>query len=104
MHDDLVIPASYDVWLTNLKHHLDRKPGSKAELARYITACDGTQFEGAQVRVSKILKGALVPSAHAFIDIAVWLQHRTGSDSAARLGITDDTPPPQTFVESGLGG
>ena len=33
MHDDLVIPASYDVWLTKLKHHLDRKPGSKAELA-----------------------------------------------------------------------
>ena len=76
MTDDLTIPASYDVWLTDLKFHLDRTPGSKAALARHIAATDGTQFSGAQVRVSKILKSAIIPSAVAFIDMAVWLQQQ----------------------------
>jgi len=94
MTEDLTIPASYDVWLTDLKFHLDRTPGSKAALARYIAATDGTKFSGAQVRVSKILNGSLVPSAHAFIDIAVWLQQQQdGTGKSARLERADEPAP-----------
>lgn len=91
---ELTIPASYDVWLTDLKHYLDRGAGRKAELARHIAATDGTKFEGAQVRVSKILKGSLVPSAHAFLDMAVWLQQQQNeSGEVARLERADEPEP-----------
>ena len=98
MHDDLVIPASYDVWLTKLKHHLDRKPGSKAELARYLAAVRGWQPNTANAFVTRLVQQKVEPSASLFLDIAIWLQRRTGSDSAARLGITDDIMPCPSFI------
>ena len=98
MHDDLVIPASYDVWLTNLKHHLDRKTGSKAELARYLAAVRGIKIPSAKVKVSELLSHRYMPAADLFIDITIWLQRRTGSGSTARLGITDDIMPCSSFI------
>jgi hypothetical protein len=73
----LHIPANYDVWLTGLKHHLDRHRGSKAELARYLAHVRGLQEKGAVVTLSKILrKDGTRPGVDVFLDIAAWLQRR----------------------------
>lgn len=72
----ILIPASYDVWLTALKDHLNRHPGSKADLARYLEKVLEIKFSSAQVKVSQLLAEKFVPSAHTFMDIASWLQRQ----------------------------
>lgn len=72
----LHIPASYDVWLTGLKHHLDRHRGSKAELARYLAHLHTISVESAVVKVSRILGETRKPEVDVFLDIAAWLQRR----------------------------
>jgi hypothetical protein len=91
MTDDLLIPASYDVWLTDLKHHLDRTPGSKAALARYLVHVRDWKADTAKVYVSKIIGSKLTPAADLFIDIAAWLQRQQeGAGDSARLERADE--------------
>ncbi len=82
MTDDLTIPASYDVWLTDLKDHLDRTPGSKAALARYLSECRGIKLPSAKVKVSELLSQRYMPGADLFFDIAIWLQGQQHGASA----------------------
>lgn len=94
MHDDLVIPASYEVWLTELKHHLDRTPGSKAALARHLVSVRGIKEKAAFVALLKILRGDSRPGVDVFFDLAIWLQAQTSGDTrTARIEPTDDAPP-----------
>lgn len=101
MNDDIVIPASYDVWLTDLKHHLDRTPGSKAALARYLESCRGLKPASAKVKVSELLRRRSMPGADLFIDIAAWLQQETTRrEDPMRLERHDEPEPvgPRTEV------
>jgi hypothetical protein len=98
----LHIPASYDVWLTGLKLHLDRHRGSKAELARYLAHMRGWQEKGAVVTLAKILrKDGTRPGVDVFIDIAAWLQRRQDAlnDPPVPMPLLDtpaqDLPPRQ---------
>ena len=94
MTDDLTIPASYDVWLTDLKHHLDRTPGSKAALARYLVTARGSKPESVKSQLFKLLAGKFMPGADFFIDIAVWLQQQQDrAGDSARLERADEPPP-----------
>jgi hypothetical protein len=70
----LHVPASYEVWLTGLKAHLDRHRGSKADLARFLEHQLGIQLASARVKVSELLSERYTPSARTFLDIAAWLQ------------------------------
>jgi hypothetical protein len=88
----LHIPANYDVWLTGLKHHLDRHRGSKAELARYLAHVLDLQAASARVRVSRLLAGEFTPSAATFLDIAAWLQRR--QDALNDPPVPMPMPPP----------
>lgn len=92
----LLIPASYDVWLTGLKLHLDRYRGSKAGLARYLEAQMGIQFTTAQVKVSQLLGGSFTPSASTFLDIAAWLQRQQDAlnDPPAPMPLPDPIEQP----------
>ncbi len=76
MTEELLIPASYDVWLTNLKQHLDRFPGSKAALARYLSTRLGLRQASAHVKLSRIVNDHRKPEIEVFFDIAVWLQQQ----------------------------
>ena len=94
MHDDLVIPASYEVWLSDLKHHLDRTPGSKAVLARHLVAMRDWKPTTASAFVTRLVQQKVEPAAGLFIDIAAWLQQQTGGrDVPVQLEPTDDLPP-----------
>jgi hypothetical protein len=89
----LHIPSNYDVWLTGLKHHLDRYRGSKAELARYLAHLRGLQEKGAVVTLSKILrKDGTRPGVDVFLDIAAWLQRR--QDAMNDPPVPMPMPPP----------
>lgn len=91
---ELTIPASYDVWLTDLKHYLDRGAGRKAELARHLESCRGMKLASARVKVSELLSRRYMPAADLFLDIATWLQQQQtdGTDSVG-FTHTDDIPP-----------
>lgn len=91
----LLIPASYDVWLTGLKLHLDRHRGSKAALARYLATQMGIQFTTAQVKVSQLLGGSFTPSASTFLDIAAWLQRRQDALNDPPVPMPLPDPPAQ---------
>lgn len=73
----ILIPASYDIWLTGLKDYLGRHAGSKADLARFLEKVMEIKFSSAQVKVSQLLAEKFIPSAGTFIDIAAWLQRQT---------------------------
>jgi hypothetical protein len=93
----LHLPANYDVWLTGLKHHLDRHRGSKAELARHLETQMAIRFSTAQVKVSQLLAGSFTPSATTFLDIAAWLQQR--QDALSEPPLPEDAPlPPRQAV------
>lgn len=72
----ILIPASYDVWLTGLKDHLTRHSGSHAKLAHYLETAMEIKFTSAKVKVSQMLSGKFIPAAGTFIDIAAWLQRQ----------------------------
>lgn len=86
MHDDLVIPASYDVWLTGLKHHLDRHHGSQAELARHLSTRQSISQLSAQVKISRIINSHRKPEIEVFFDIAAWLQRQQIKTGDGLLG------------------
>ena len=88
----LHIPSNYDVWLTGLKHHLDRYRGSKAELARYLAHLLEISEAGAVVKVSRILGGTRKPEMEVFFDIAAWLQRR--QDALNDPPVPMPMPPP----------
>jgi hypothetical protein len=93
----LHIPSSYDVWLTGLKHHLDRHRGSKAELARHLARSHEISEAGAVVKLSRILGGTRKPEIEVFFDIAVWLQQR--QDALSEPPLPEDAPlPPRQAV------
>lgn len=92
----LLIPASYDVWLTGLKLHLDRHRGSKAELARYLAHMRGWQEKGAVVTLSKILReDGTRPGVDVFLDIAAWLQRQQDALNDPPVPMPLPDPPAQ---------
>jgi hypothetical protein len=95
MTEDLTIPASYDVWLTDLKHHLDRTTGSKAALARYLSECRSIKLPSAKVKVSELLSQRYMPGADLFFDIAIWLQQQQQDEAGetVRLERADEPEP-----------
>lgn len=94
MTDDLTIPASYDVWLTDLKFHLDRTPGSKAALARYLAERLSLSQASAHVKLSRIVNDHRKPEVDVFFDIAIWLQRQQdGAGESTRLERADEPAP-----------
>jgi hypothetical protein len=91
----LHIPANYDVWLTGLKHHLDRYRGSKAELARYLAHVRGNCRKPAPSSPClphPAWRRANRPGVDVFLDIAAWLQRR--QDALNDPPVPMPMPPP----------
>jgi hypothetical protein len=89
----LSIPDNYDVWFTGFKLYLDRTPGSKADLARYLERVLAIKFTSAQVKVAHLLARKYIPSAETFLDIASWLQRQV--EARNDPPIFRPLPPPE---------
>lgn len=91
---ELTIPASYDVWLTDLKHYLDRGRGRQAELARHLAKVRDLKLKGASVSLLKFLRGDARPGVDLFLDMAAWLQQQQdGQSEITRLERADEPEP-----------
>jgi hypothetical protein len=69
----LSIPASYDVWLTELKAYLDDHRGSQMEMARYLAPRLKVTIPSAQVKLSRIITGQRKPEVDMFLELSHWL-------------------------------
>lgn len=76
--NQISVPSSYEVWLQGLKTHFANHRGAQAQLARYIAERRGTTVEAAQVTLSRISNGRMMPGADVFLDLATWLQQNQG--------------------------
>lgn len=88
----LHIPASYEVWLTGLKDHLERHRGAQAELARFLAPLLQISTASAQVKLSRIITQQRKPDADLFLEIAAWLQNQQESLDAPLPPIPERQP------------